>query len=65
MKHHLYGRPRLQSFSGVSRFQQMRDVISLKWASGKQPKPIQKFSGVTAKVRLGWALALVTLRKQG
>lgn len=61
-----YGKERLQPFDGVSLFSQMKAICQLKRADGSQPRPIVKFSGTTAKVRLVTrALALVTRRKQG
>ena len=38
---------KLKDMRGPSIMAQMKAVLALKWASGKQPKPIQKFRGHT------------------
>lgn len=54
-----YGPEKYQPFDGVSLWQQMKAICQLKRANGTQPRPVQKFSGTTTKVRLQRALALV------
>ena len=47
-----YGREQYQPYDGISRFQQMRDLLALKWVRETQPAPVVKFTGTTAKVRM-------------
>ena len=58
-----YGPTKYHDMDGPGLFAQMRAVCQVVLVNVKQQRPIQKFSGHTAKVRLVRVLTVITGRK--